>query len=230
MCIRDSYFQPRIARAALAVLQHAGWRVRIPRGHVCCGRPLYEFGMLDRARDYLAHAIGTIGEHIRNGTPIVCLEPACVSTFREDLLKLLPFDAHAKRLSRQVLLLDELLEREAPDLEWPRLRRDALVHQHCHQKTVLKSDAQSTLLERLGVDARIPDTGCCGMAGSFGFEAHKYDVSIACGERVLLPAVRRAPRERLIVADGFSCREQIEQTTGRRAMHTAQVLEAALRQ
>jgi Fe-S oxidoreductase len=220
----SNYFHPEIARAAVEVLEHAGCAVEIPRMHLCCGRPLYEFGMLDRARAYLQRMLDALDADIRAGTPIVGLEPACVSVFRDELPNLFPYDEQARRLSRQVVLLSEFLLREDLAYPVPQLQGKALVHGHCHHKAVLKMDAELELLRRMGLDVDTPDSGCCGMAGSFGFNRDKYAVSIACGERVLLPAVRAAAADTLVLADGFSCREQIEQTTGRHALHLAQAL------
>src|SRR5262249_50760205 len=163
----------------------------------------------------LLRILDTLRPAIRSGVPIVGLEPSCVSVFRDEMVNLLPRDEDAQRLAQQVFTLSEYLERRG----WrpPALRGHALVHGHCHHKSVLKFDTDARWLDRLGLEVEIPDSGCCGMAGSFGFEARHYDVSMAVGERALLPAVRRAAADTLIIADGFSCREQIAQATGRHA-------------
>ena len=224
----NNYFHPDVAKAAVEVLERAGCDVAIPRTHLCCGRPLYEFGMLARAKSYLQSVMNALEGDIRAGTPIIGLEPACVSVFRDELPNLFPYDEQAKRLREQVFLLSEFLDRDHGDFPFSMLQRRAVVHGHCHHKSVLKMDAEESVLRKLRLDFEVLDSGCCGMAGSFGFEKEKYDVSIACGERVLLPAVRNAAQDTLIVADGFSCREQIAQTTGREALHLAQVLQMAL--
>jgi Fe-S oxidoreductase len=224
----NNHFHPATAHAAVEVLEAAGYEVAIPPKRLCCGRPLYEFGMLDRARRYLRDILATLEEDIAKATPIVVLEPACASTFRDELVDLLFRDEQARRLSKQVVLLEELLVREA-DWKPPPLERRAIVHGHCHQQAILGMDAQREALERAGVRCDIPDAGCCGMAGSFGFEKEKYDVSMACAERVLLPALRAADDSTLVIANGFSCREQVEQATGERPLHLAQVLAMALR-
>ncbi len=226
----NNYFHPDVAVAAVDVLEHLGCRVDIPRMHLCCGRPLYEFGMLDRAREYLNRIMDALADDIHAGTPIIGLEPACVSVFRDELPNLFPYSEQAMRLSGQVQLLSEFLEREDVDFSVPPLPRKAVVHAHCHHKSILHTDAEMNVLHKLKLDVHMPDSGCCGMAGSYGFVKEKYDISIACGERVLLPAVRAAAQDTLLVADGFSCREQIAQTTGREALHLAQVLRMALRQ
>ncbi|WP_332674550.1 FAD-binding and (Fe-S)-binding domain-containing protein [Aromatoleum sp.] len=224
----NNYFHPEVAQAAAEVLDGAGFEVRVPRIHLCCGRPLYEFGMLDRARQYLLRILDTLDAEIRQGIPIVGLEPACVTVFREELPEILPDNEQAMRLSRLVFPLAEFLAQHAPDFPFAPLRREALVHGHCHQRAILGMDADAALLGKLCLDFRILDSGCCGMAGSFGFEKAKYEVSLRCGERVLLPAVRKADDSTLIIADGFSCREQILQTTPRRPVHLAQVLRLAM--
>jgi Fe-S oxidoreductase len=167
-----------------------------------------------------------LAEDIRAGTPIVGLEPACVSVFRDELPNLFPFDEQAKRLRQQVLLLSEFLQRKA--IRFPPLERRAIVHGHCHHKAILKMDAENAVLKQLGLDFEVLDSGCCGMAGSFGFDRDRYEVSMRCAERVLLPAVRDAGDDTLIIADGFSCREQILQCTQARPLHLAQVLRMAL--
>ncbi|WP_420473750.1 FAD-binding and (Fe-S)-binding domain-containing protein [Noviherbaspirillum sp. ST9] len=223
----NNFFHPDVARAAVEVLEHAGFSVHIPGVHLCCGRPLYEFGMVARARNYLRRVMDVLEHEIHAGTPIVGLEPACVSVFREELPNLFPHSEQAKRLKQQVFLLSEFLERHR--YTPPALDRRAIVHTHCHHKAVLKTDAEEAVMRKLGLDYDLLDSGCCGMAGSFGFEAGKYDVSMRCAERVLLPAVRNAAEDILVIADGFSCREQIVQTTGRDPMHLAQVLQLALK-
>jgi Fe-S oxidoreductase len=156
----------------------------------------------------------------------VVLEPSCAAVFRDELPELFPRDERAQRLARSTFLLAEVLEREAPG--WSRagtgLAGRALVQFHCHQRALFGIDADRRALESLGLEPDVPDSGCCGMAGSFGFEKSHVAVSLAVGERVLFPAVRSAPPEALIVADGFSCREQIFQATGRRALHLAEVI------
>jgi Fe-S oxidoreductase len=149
--------------------------------------------------------------------------------FRDELLSFFPSDPRAKRLSGLSVTLAELLERHAPDVEWPKLERRALVHVHCHQRSVVGAAADMRLLTRLGLEFQVPEAGCCGMAGAFGYEREHYDVSMWIGERALLPAVRKADDATLVIADGFSCREQIRQGAGRGPLHVAQVLREALR-
>jgi len=225
----NNYFHPHTSEAAIEALAQAGFRVAVPQHDLCCGRPLYDFGLLDRAKAYLERILQTLGAEIDAGRPIVVLEPSCASVFRDELRGLFPTHPRAERLRRQTFLLSEFLERHAPQYVPPRLSRKVLLHGHCHHKALMKMTAEESLLRRMEVDLQSIDSGCCGMAGPFGFEAGKYAVSQAIGERVLLPAVRQAPPDTVIVSDGFSCREQILHATGRRALHLAEAIQLGLR-
>jgi len=225
----NNYFHPETAAAAVEVLEAAGFRVKVPSQFLCCGRPLYDFGMLDRAKRLLQQILNVLAPEIASGTPIVVLEPSCAAVFRDELLNLFSGDDRAHKLSQQTFLLGEFLEKMATDFVPPRLERRALLHGHCHQKSLMKMSGEESVLRCMGLDYSQPAPGCCGMAGSFGFEKEKYEVSLAIGELELLPAVRRAQPDCLIIADGFSCREQIVQCTGRSTFHLAQVIQMALR-
>lgn len=226
----SDHFQPQVAMAALEVLEAAGFTVRTPQDSICCGRPLYDYGMLTTARHYLEHVLGTLQADIEKGTPIVGIEPSCIAVFRDELTNMMPHDEKARRLAAQTYTLAEALTEFAPSWSPGRISGDALVQVHCHQGAVLGFDADRRILERVGLEIAVPDSGCCGMAGSFGYEAGgKFEVAQACGERVILPRVREADPTTLVVADGFSCREQIAQNTDRRALHLAQVLHLAMR-
>src|SRR6185295_2559286 len=184
--------------------------------------PLYDWGMLPSAKKRLQHVMDELGPEIDAGTRLLVLEPSCASVFRDELRNLFPDEGRARRLREQTVLFAELLEREG--IQLPPLSRSALLHGHCHQKSLFKLGAEQRLLERLGLRATVPEAGCCGMAGAFGFErGEKHRISRTLGERALLPAVRAAPKETLLVADGFSCREQIHQGTGRLPLHVAEV-------
>jgi FAD/FMN-containing dehydrogenase/Fe-S oxidoreductase len=224
----NNYLHPETGRAGFEALRNADFQVRVPRGHLCCGRPLYDFGMLDRARQYLKQVLQALGPQIDAGTPMVVLEPSCASVFRDELRNLFPLDERATRLSNQTFLLSEFLEQRARDYRPPVLMRRILLHGHCHQKSLMKMKDEESLLRKMGAQVDSIDSGCCGMAGPFGFERDKYAISQAVGERVLLPQVRQADEETIIVSDGFSCREQILQATGRRASHLAEVLQMAI--
>jgi FAD/FMN-containing dehydrogenase/Fe-S oxidoreductase len=224
----NNYFHPETSRAALEVLSAASFRVTVPRAHLCCGRPLYDFGMLDQAKAYLQRVLRTLRGPIEAGTPIVVLEPSCAAVFRDELHGLFPKDRLAGQLRRQVFLLSEFVERQPAAFRLPRLSRPVLLHGHCHHKALMKWADEESVLRKIGAELECPDTGCCGMAGPFGFDRDKYEVSQAVGERVLFPAVRRARHDALIVSDGFSCREQILHATGRTAIHLAEAIHLAM--
>jgi len=226
----NNYFLPDTARAATEVLEAAGFSVTLPRSILCCGRPLYDFGFLDRAKRLLLETLDVLAAEIEAGTPIVVLEPSCAAVFRDELGNLFPKDERARKLAQQTYLLSEFLEKKAPDFYPSPLPRKALLHGHCHHKSIMRMTDEHSVLRKLGVDFYAPAAGCCGMAGSFGFEHDRYDISLAIGELELLPAVRAAAADTLVVADGFSCREQISQCTGRHALHLAEVLRMAILQ
>jgi Fe-S oxidoreductase len=184
--------------------------------------------MLTQAKAWLEDILDAIGPEIRAGTPIVFLEPSCAAVFRDELLDLFPDREDARRLSEQTFLFDEYLERI--DYQPPQLHRSAIVHGHCHRKALMGMDATKKLLKGMGMEAELLDSGCCGMAGSFGYEPKAYDVSMKVGEHQLLPHVRDTSRSDFVIADGFSCREQIAQSTDRRALHLAEVVAMALKQ
>ena len=222
----NNHFHPTTAIAAVRALERAGFDVAIPSRPLCCGRPLYDYGMLDTARRWLDSSLRALAPEIEDGVPVVGLEPSCVAVFRDEMRELLPDREDAKRLASQTFMLSEFLDQQGVAL--PRLHRTAIVHGHCHHKSIMKLDAEHKALKSMGLEFEVLDSGCCGMAGSFGFERAHYDISKRIGERVLLPAVRRAPKDALIVADGFSCRTQIAQATDRRALHLADVIEMAV--
>ena len=224
----NNYFLPDTAIAAVNVLEAAGFEVLVPPGNLCCGRPLYDFGMLGRAKKLLLDVLDTLSPYVEAGVPVVGLEPSCAAVFRDELRNLFPKDERAHQLAQQTYLLSEFLETCAPGFQFPRLERSAIVHGHCHHKSLMKMAAEEAVLGKMGINFRFPAPGCCGMAGSFGFEDDKYDVSVAIGELELLPAVREAPHDTLIIANGFSCREQIAQCTDRQALHLAEVIQMAL--
>jgi FAD/FMN-containing dehydrogenase/Fe-S oxidoreductase len=225
----NNYFLPDTAKAAVEVLESAGYHVVLPKGELCCGRPLYDWGMLDRAKKLLLTILAALETEIKQEIPIVVLEPSCAAVFRDELLNLFPKDDRARRLSQQTFLLSEFLEQKAKHFPLPKLARRALVHGHCHHKSVMRMTDEESVLRKMGIDFHAPAPGCCGMAGSFGFESDKYETSLAIGELELLPAVRKADPDCLVIANGFSCREQIAQCTNRRALHLAEVIQLAAR-
>lgn len=225
----NNHFRPEVAVAATRVLEELGYRVDIPRGTLCCGRALYPWGMLDRARKELTDTMDALREDAAAGVPVIGLEPACTTSFRDELPDLFPQNDTTKRLAKQMRQLSEFIVENGhlDDIPPGLAGRDALVHAHCHHHAVIGLDAEYRVLDALGLTWRKLDSGCCGMAGAFGFEVDHYDVSVAAAERVLLPAVRDAPPETLILTNGFSCIEQIAQGTDREATHLAQALQTA---
>jgi FAD/FMN-containing dehydrogenase/Fe-S oxidoreductase len=219
----NNYFHPDTMRAAHTVLTSARFRVTTPRQHLCCGRPLYDFGMLDTAKEYLLTVLDALAPQIAAGTPIVVLEPSCASVFRDELCNLLPNDPRAARLRDQTLLLSEFLVKHAPHYQPPHIEGKVIVHGHCHHRATMGMHDEMQLLRATGAQVELLDSGCCGMAGPFGFELDKYSLSQTLAERVLLPAVRNAASD-LVVSDGFSCCEQITQNTDVRPRHLAEVL------
>ncbi|MCL5742368.1 MAG: heterodisulfide reductase-related iron-sulfur binding cluster, partial [Acidobacteria bacterium] len=224
----NNYFHVQTAEAAAEVLHAAGFDVQVPRRNFCCGRPLFDWGLVDEAKGLLANILEGLKQPIEDGTPVVVLEPSCASVFRDELVNLFPNNENAARLRSQTFLLSEFLERKAPRYQPPKLHRRAIVHGHCHHKSLFKMDDEENLLKKMELEYNMPDSGCCGMAGAFGFERDHYHISVAMGGRVLLPGVLYTPKHDLVVTDGFSCREQISQTTGRHALHLAQVIQMAM--
>ncbi len=221
----NNYFQPQALHSAVKLLAATGHAVQVPQRHVCCGRPLYDFGFLDEARRYLSNILEEFEPQIRAGMPVVMLEPSCASVFRDELLNFFPRDERAILLSRQTIMLSEILTNSSTNWQPPQLPgRRIVVHGHCHQKALMTMKDELTLLRATGATVELLDSGCCGMAGSFGFEKETFAVSQTLAERVLLPAVRAAAPQDLLVTNGFSCREQIKQNTSRTALHLSQVL------
>ena len=222
----NNYYHPQSLEAAEEVLTLAGFRVEVPRGHICCGRPLYDFGLLSAARSYLAQVLDLMGPQIDAGMPFVFLEPSCASVFKDELLEIFPNDPRAKRLSELVWLFADFLAAHAPDFVKGRLDgAQILLHGHCHHKAVFGGPASEiALLRQAGAKVEPVQASCCGMAGPFGFEADKFEVSKAIANQGLLPAVQSASPATIVVADGFSCREQISQLAQTKALHFAEVL------
>jgi Fe-S oxidoreductase len=227
----NNYFFPETAIAAVDVLERAGYDVIVPQPHLCCGRPLYDYGFLDLAKTYLESVMNVLGPELDTGTPIVMLEPSCCSVFRDEVNGLFPNSTRAHKLMEHTVTFAEFLEKESSGngVKFPTLKREAIVHGHCHHKAIMRLKDEKSVMEQMGLDYRVLNSGCCGMAGSFGFEAAKYDLSIQVGELAVLPEVRKAGLRTFIIADGFSCKEQIQQQTNRKALHLAEVMALAQR-
>jgi FAD/FMN-containing dehydrogenase/Fe-S oxidoreductase len=225
-----NHLTPSVGQAAVEVLEAAGWRVIVPQQPLCCGLTWISTGQLATARRVLRRTVRFLAPYLRRGVMVVGLEPSCTAVFRSDARELMPGDRDVQRLRQQTVTLAELLRDHTGGWQPPRLSGKAIAQTHCHQHAIMGYDADQALLCAAGVDLDVLDAGCCGLAGNFGFEAGHYEVSRACGERVLLPAVRDASAGTLVLADGFSCRTQIEQgDTGRVPVHLAEVLAAGLR-
>jgi FAD/FMN-containing dehydrogenase/Fe-S oxidoreductase len=222
-----NYFHPEVGRAAVQVLERLGYHVTVPP-QTCCGRPLYDFGLLESAREHLQSVFATLAGAVTGHIPIVVLEPSCFAVFRDEARNLSGDRPIARAVSDRVVLFDDFVRPHFDRADLPPVSREALVHIHCHQQALAGREATAAACAAADVNARILDAGCCGMAGSFGFDRKHYAVSLDIGERVLLPAVRQASADTLIVANGFSCREQIRHATGRRAHHFAEVVARAI--
>src|SRR5579871_3097305 len=225
-----NHLTPGIGKAAVEVLEAAGWRVIVPQQPLCCGLTWISTGQLATARRVLGRTVEALAPYLRRGVKVVGLEPSCTAVFRSDAHELMPGDQDVQRLREQTVTLAELLHQHTGGWQPPPVGGQAIAQTHCHQHAIMGYDADQALLREAGVDLDVLDAGCCGLAGNFGFEAGHYDVSVACAERVLLPAVRDAAAGSFVLADGFSCRTQIEQAgTGRTPVHLAEVLAAGLR-
>jgi FAD/FMN-containing dehydrogenase/Fe-S oxidoreductase len=227
----NNYFFPQTAQAAVEVLEHLGYQVVLPESYVCCGRPLYDYGFLDAAEKYLLNLMKVLRPALDAKTPIVVLEPSCWSVMRDEVNELFPERPDTHHLMENTFLLAEFLEKHSDADRLPKLRAKVMMHAHCHHKAIIKkAEHEENLLRKMGAELHELTSGCCGMAGSFGFEKDKYDVSVQVGEHTLLPAVRRAGLSTPIVADGFSCREQVAQLTNRHPLHFAELLKLAIQE
>lgn len=224
----NDHFHPDTAKAAVEVLEAAGYEVIVPERRMCCGRPLYDFGFVKTARSYLENVLAGMKPYLEAELPVVVLEPSCASVFKDELHNLFPEREDAAVLRARTMLLGEMLAKEARHFAFPRLERKAIVQGHCHHKSILDFASEKVVLEKTLADAEVLEAGCCGMAGAFGFVADTRDVGKSAGERVLLPRVRAEADDSIVVANGFSCREQIQQHTKRRGLHLAEVIKLAI--
>ncbi|MFJ4711483.1 FAD-binding and (Fe-S)-binding domain-containing protein [Streptomyces sp. NPDC088785] len=224
------HLAPEVGHAAVRVLEAAGvvpLPVPRPRGRVCCGLTYVSTGQLDQARAVLRRTLDAVRPVLDAGVPVIVLEPSCAAALRSDLPELLPDEPRAHLLAERVLTFAEALERQAPHWAPPRVDRPVVGQTHCHQHAVLGDAAERRLRERAGLQGELSG-GCCGLAGNFGFEDGHYEVSVACAEERLLPAVRAAGAGDVVLADGFSCRTQLAHLGDRPGRHLAEVLAAAL--
>jgi Fe-S oxidoreductase len=224
-----NYFHVHVGQAAVEVIESAGWRVELPAEPVCCGLTWISTGQLAAGQRILRKTVDALAPHVRNGGYVVGLEPSCTSVFRGDAPELFPDDQDVLRLRDHTLTLAELLTEHTPGYQPPSIRRPVLTHVHCHQHAVMGWDADAKLLQQAGADAEHLETGCCGLAGNFGFQAGHGEISRAIAERALLPKLRAASPGAVVLADGFSCRTQIHEldSGGREGMHLAELLATA---
>jgi FAD/FMN-containing dehydrogenase/Fe-S oxidoreductase len=217
-------FRPQTLIAATQLLERAGFAVAVPDWPLCCGRPLYDWGFLDKAKQRFDRIFEVLRGDIHAGTPIVALEPACASVFKDELLNLMPERREAKRLSAQVHYIADFVAGQVD--RFPKFLKggSALVQPHCHHHSIIGFGSEAMLLDRLGISVQRPPQGCCGMAGAFGMAKETFETGRAIGERVLLPRVRALDDETIVIADGFSCREQIEFNGSRRTLHVVELL------
>jgi Fe-S oxidoreductase len=223
----NNHLHTDVGVACVEAIEAAGWQVIMPPGHVCCGRPLYDYGFLDAAQRYLLRVLGDLREEIRAGTPVVGMEPSCLAVFKDELTKMLPHDDDAARLSSQAYHFAEFFDHFG--IEVPKTAGKALLWGHCHHRATGGIEPEQRVLEAMGFEVEEVSGGCCGLAGSWGFEDGKYDISMECGEHALLPAVREASPDTAVVANGFSCKTQVADAgVGRRALHVGQIMQMAL--
>lgn len=229
----NTYNTPGIAMAATEVLEAMGYEVVLP-GHRCCGRPMISKGLVQEARQAARETVSKLAPFAEAGIPIVGLEPSCLLTLRDEYLSLLPGDDRAAQVAQHALLFEEFVAGRLEEGNWAgrvkRQEREILLHGHCHQKSLVGTLPSKQVLGLVAQTVMEVDAGCCGMAGSFGYEVEHYDISLRMGERKLLPAVREFPEEGWVVAAGVSCRAQIAHGAGRRAYHPAEILWEAMRQ
>lgn len=221
----NNYLHTDVGVACVEAIEAAGWQVVMPEGHLCCGRPLYDYGFLDSAERYLNRIVDTLRADIRAGTPVVGMEPSCLAVLKDELTSMLPHDNDAARLRRNAYHFAEFFT--SFDIDPPQLSGSALLWGHCHQLATGGAEPDLKFLKAMGLSAEQVTGGCCGVAGAWGYEQGKFDISVACGEQAVLPAVRDAAEDTLVVADGFSCQTQIQQETDRTPLHLAEVVKLA---
>ncbi len=222
----NNYFHPEIGKATVEVLEDAGCRVVLPEAGLCCGRPLYDYGFLDLAKKQLVKILDALEEPILYGIPVVGMEPSCMAVFGDELINLFPEDERAQKLKKQTFMLGDYLE--SIGYQPPKWGGKALIQGHCHQAAIFHLDGEKKMLDKMGLDATIMESGCCGQAGSFGFEEGKYDISMRIANRSMVPKIEESSPGTLIVANGFSCQTQITDATDRKPVHLAQVIQMAL--
>lgn len=223
----NNHLHTDVGVACVEAIEAAGWQVIMPAGHLCCGRPLYDYGFLDQAERYLRNVLDVLRPYLREGIPVVGMEPSCLAVFKDELLKLFPHDDDARRLVTNACHFGEFFT--TFDVPVPRLQGKALLWGHCHHRATGGMDPEQAVLERMGLTVESVRGGCCGLAGSWGFENGKWDISLECGEQAFLPAVRAAEDSTVVVANGFSCKTQLrdDPNSRREALHLGEVMRLA---
>lgn len=223
-----SFYYPEVGKAAVDLLESAGFDVILVPGRVCCGRPMLSRGMVEEARSRARRNVALLAPYAREGIPIVGTEPSCILTFRDEYPDLLPGNTDVKTLARNTFLLEEFLfdlyKKGELNIQWKSGGPTVFFHGHCHQRAIVGSEPSLEILRLSGCSVKDSNAGCCGMAGGFGYESEHYEISKAIGEDRLFPAVREASQGTVIAVSGVSCRQQIEHFTGRRARQIAEVL------
>ena len=223
-----NFFHPEIGKATIETLEDAGFSAIVPSGDLCCGRPLYDYGFLDRAKSQLVEILGALEKPIKYGIPIVGMEPSCVAVFKDELTNLFPNDPRAQRLKKLTFMLGDFLVTHAKNYDWPKQQGKALIQGHCHQAAVVGLSGEEQALKKMGLETEMMNAGCCGLAGSFGFEKDKYDLSVKIANYAMVPKIEKTPKTTFLVASGFSCHTQIGQTTGRNPLHLAQIIQKGI--
>ncbi len=223
-----SYYKPEVGRAAVKLLEAAGFSVILASHRECCGRPMLSKGIVEPARTAARKNASLLSPYLKAGIAVVGTEPSCILTFRDEYPDLLPNNDDIQILSENSYLLEEFLcggaKEELSQIQWKKDDSSVLFHGHCHGRAIVGNSASINLLESAGIDVSDTNGGCCGMAGSFGYEAEHYGISKAIGEDRLFPAVRKQSEDVIIAVSGYSCAQQIEHFTGRKTMHIAEVL------
>ncbi|MCH7653617.1 MAG: anaerobic glycerol-3-phosphate dehydrogenase subunit C, partial [Chloroflexi bacterium] len=227
-----NYNHPELGKAAKKVLEHLGYEVVLPKV-VCCGRPMLSKGMLDKAQRNARVNVDAIYPYVSQGAKLVGIEPSCILSFKDDYPDLLPDDPKARAVADNTMLIEEFVihaqESDGASLKFTNPPSRIMLHGHCHQKAMVGTGPAMSVLRSLpGCEVSEIPSGCCGMAGSFGMEKEHYDISMSIGEQVLFPSIRAQDGEFVVVAEGISCRQQIEHGTGKRSKHLVEVLADAL--
>lgn len=223
----NNYFTPKPLLAAAQLLEKSGYEVILPKQGLCCGRPYYDFGRLNAAKDMLAKTVESLTPLFDGNTWLVGIEPSCLSVFKEEMIKLFPNDERAKMIRGQTMTLGGFLKKHGhPEIK---LESDVVIHGHCHHKSVLDINSEVEILKTSGKNVKLLDDGCCGMAGAFGYEKDKYEVSKKIAELGVVSHLNETPQETIVAADGFSCRHQIAHFTERETITLPELLLKAIK-